>query len=173
MIRRHLGLSTLLLCLGSLATGLVIAQTEAVGLVVDQVVVNKTERTLRLLSGDTVVRQYDISLGDEPTGHKTREGDEKTPEGDYLLDYRNPNSRYHKSIHISYPNSADKRQAQEGGYSPGGDIFIHGLPNGMGQMATAFTGRDWTDGCIAINNNDHMDDVWELVKNGTPIRIVP
>ena len=140
---------------------------------VDRVTVDKSERIMRLHAGDTIVKEVAISLGDAPEGHKQREGDEKTPEGRYVLDWRNPNSSYHRSIHISYPNEADKAHARKNGYSPGGDIFIHGLPNGMGQSGRLFRGRDWTDGCIAVNNNDDMTEIWNLVRNGTPIEITP
>lgn len=140
---------------------------------VTRVVVNKSERQLLLYAGDELVRHYPIRLGDAPLGHKTTEGDERTPEGDYRLDYRNPNSRYHLSIHISYPNAADRAQATQRGVSAGGDIMIHGLPNGMEWAATAFAQRDWTDGCIALTSNEAMDEIWQLVRDGTPIRINP
>lgn len=138
----------------------------------DSVLVEKSLRKMYLIRDGEKYREYEISLGDSPKGHKTQEGDEKTPEGSYVLDYRNPNSKYHLSIHISYPNKEDKKQANERGVSPGGDIFIHGLPNGLGWMNAAFEGRDWTDGCIAVKN-DEMDEIWKLVKNGTPIEIRP
>lgn len=149
------------------------AEPAAVSAAVTRVVVNKAERQLLLYAGDQLVRRYPVSLGDAPVGHKTTEGDERTPEGDYRLDWRNPNSRYHRSIHISYPNAADRAQAKERGVSPGGDIMIHGLPNGMSWAAPALASSDWTDGCIALTSNDDMDEVWQLVRDGTPIRINP
>jgi murein L,D-transpeptidase YafK len=140
---------------------------------IDHVLVKKSERQLFLMSGSSVVKSYPISLGEQPVGHKQREGDERTPEGQYVLDWRNPDSRFYKSIRISYPNDQDQRRAEENNHSPGGDIFIHGLPNGINLLAQTFRGRNWTDGCIAVNNNDHMDEIWQLVKDGTMITIRP
>ena len=150
-----------------------VAQPTAVSAPVTRVVVNKAERELLLYAGEQLVRRYPINLGDAPVGHKTTEGDERTPEGDYRLDWRNPNSRYHRSIHISYPNAADRAQAKERGVSPGGDIMIHGLPNGLDWAASVLANTDWTDGCIALTSNDDMDEVWQLVRDGTPICINP
>lgn len=139
---------------------------------VDQVLVRKEERRLYLMAEDNVVRSYRISLGDNPSGHKLFEGDERTPEGEYVLDWRNANSDFYKSIHISYPNDQDRSMAQAWGQDPGGSIMIHGLPNDVGDMAFAYTGLDWTDGCIAVNNAE-MDEIWQLVSDGTPIQILP
>ena len=138
----------------------------------DRVVVVKTQRRLYLYDGDMPVLSYPIALGGNPLGHKQQEGDQRTPEGRYVLDYRNPNSRFYRSIHISYPNSADKARARKRGVSPGGEIFIHGLPNGMGWAEGWAHAFDWTDGCIAVSNR-HMDELWATVKNGTPIEIRP
>ncbi len=140
---------------------------------IDQVVVRKGDLRLLLMAGAEVIRNYPISLGDMPFGHKQREGDERTPEGQYLLDYRNPDSDFYKSIHVSYPNTQDQHKANIGKHDPGGNIFIHGLPNGFDHIGGYFKGRNWTDGCIAVNNNDHMDEIWTLVKDGTPIIILP
>ncbi|MEE4282595.1 MAG: L,D-transpeptidase family protein [Pseudomonadales bacterium] len=140
---------------------------------IDHVLVKKSERQLLLMSGSIVVKSYPISLGEQPVGHKQREGDERTPEGQYVLDWRNPESRFYKSIRISYPNDQDQMRAEKNNHSPGGDIFIHGLPNGVNRLARTFRGRNWTDGCIAVNNNDHMDEIWQLVKDGTRITIRP
>ena len=139
---------------------------------ITQVVVNKGERRLHLLSGDRKVRSYRISLGDNPVGHKLYEGDSRTPEGDYTLDWRNPESDFYKSIHISYPSPKDRELAQAWGLDPGGSIMIHGLPNDVGDMAFAYVGLDWTEGCIAVTNEE-MDEIWALVNDGTPIRITP
>lgn len=140
--------------------------------IADKVLVEKSERKMYLIKAGVKYQEYEISLGDEPIGHKQQEGDERTPEGNYVIDYRNPNSSYHLSLHITYPNTQDKEKAKSMGVSPGGDIFIHGLPNGMGFLPLAFKGRDWTDGCIAITNSE-IKQFWELVKNGTPIEIRP
>lgn len=138
----------------------------------DRVLVDKSERKMWLLHAGNRYREYEISLGDNPTGHKQQEGDERTPEGRYTIDFRNPDSSYHLSLHITYPNAQDSAHAQSLGVSPGGDIFIHGLPNGMGALAFGFKHRDWTDGCIAVNNEE-IEEIWSLVKNGTPIEILP
>ncbi len=139
---------------------------------ITEVLVKKGERRLYLLNGDEKVRSYRISLGENPVGHKLYEGDERTPEGSYLLDWRNSNSDFYKSMHISYPSPEDKELAEAWGLDPGGSIMIHGLPNNAGDLAFAFTGLDWTDGCIAVTNEE-MDEIWTLVDDGTPIRIVP
>ncbi|MDH5325211.1 MAG: L,D-transpeptidase family protein [Gammaproteobacteria bacterium] len=139
---------------------------------VDKVLVLKAERKMFLLHKNQRLKEYSISLGDDPIGHKQQQGDERTPEGHYIIDYRNPQSRYHLSLHINYPNAADKQRARQKGVNPGGDIFIHGLPNGMGLLSSAFKHSDWTDGCIAVTNEE-IEEIWRLVKNGTPIEIRP
>ncbi|WP_425607958.1 L,D-transpeptidase family protein [Marinobacter albus] len=145
-------------------------QTDALS--IDKVLVRKSERRLYLMDDGEVVKSYRISLGDNPTGHKLYEGDERTPEGDYTLDWRNAGSDFYKSIHISYPSERDRELAHAWGLNPGGSIMIHGLPNEAADMAFAYRGLDWTDGCIAVTNEE-MDEIWQLVANGTPIRIVP
>lgn len=127
-----------------------------------------------LLIDNQPVRSYRISLGENPVGHKQREGDERTPEGDYLLDWRNPNSSFYKSIHISYPNAQDRARALGRGLNPGGMIMIHGRPNWLTSpvVAREYDGADWTDGCIAVTNEE-MEEIWQLVADGTPIRILP
>ena len=137
----------------------------------ESVLVDKSERKLWLISQGRKYREYDISLGDNPLGHKEQEGDERTPEGRYIIDYRNPDSRYHLSLHIDYPRQQDLDNARRKGVSPGGNIFIHGLPNGIRFSADTFRGRDWTDGCIAVNNRE-IEEIWRLVKDGTPIDIL-
>jgi murein L,D-transpeptidase YafK len=140
--------------------------------VTERVVVKKSARKLFLYQGDQIIRAYDISLGKNPVGHKQRCGDCRTPEGRYLLDWRNPSSRFHLSIHISYPDPSDKRRARERGISPGGNIMIHGLPNRFSEAPELFEERDWTDGCIAVTN-EAMEEIWHLVANNTPIEIYP
>ncbi len=138
----------------------------------DKVVVIKSERTLVLLRDGEPLRRYEIRLGARPEGHKEREGDERTPEGRYVLDWRNPDSRFYRSIHISYPSALDRAWARSKGFDPGGDVMIHGEPAGGPLAALADAGFDWTDGCIAVAN-EQMDEIWEAVPNGTPIEIRP
>ena len=138
----------------------------------DSVVVLKKERKLILYSRGQVLKTYVVSLGSEPTGPKTRQGDHKTPEGHYILDRRNPNSRFYRSIHISYPKPEQVENARKQGTAPGGDVFIHGLPNGFGWLGSSQRRYDWTDGCIAVTNAE-MDEIWRAVPDGTPIEIRP
>ena len=138
----------------------------------DRVLVLKKERTLQLLSGGTVIKSYKVALGGEPVGQKTRQGDHKTPEGVYVLDFRNSHSQFYKAIHISYPNARDRSLARQKGVSAGGDVFVHGLPNGYGYVGAAHRLKDWTDGCIAVTNEE-MDEIWAAVADGTPIEIRP
>lgn len=134
---------------------------------VTRVVVNKADRRMHLLHHDQLLKSYDVDLGFAPEGHKQFEGDGKTPEGEYVIDRRNPNSNFHLSIGISYPNPADVTRARMAGLSPGGDIFIHGESK-RGLAAK----RDWTWGCIAVTNRE-MEDIYAMVKNGTPILVTP
>ncbi len=133
---------------------------------VTEVQVHKAERRMYLLHGSEVLESYEIALGRQPVGHKQFEGDARTPEGTYLIDRRNPNSDYHLSIGISYPNVNDYAFATSAGQEPGGDIFIHG-ENGKGRNK-----GDWTYGCIAVTNKE-MEDIYAMVRDGTPIRIFP
>lgn len=138
----------------------------------DRVVVYKMRRVMELWSGDHLLKRYTIALGGSPTGPKTQEGDQKTPEGSYKLDWRNPNSAFHKSIHISYPNMKDRVQAQKRGVRAGGEIFLHGIGKKWGFLGSSHALHDWTKGCIAVTNAE-MDEIWEIVPNGTPIMINP
>ena len=138
----------------------------------DQVIVVKGQRTLTLLSHDKVLRTYKVALGGSPIGAKEQQGDHKTPEGRYVLDHRNAKSRFYKSIHVSYPNDRDRQRASQRGVAAGGDIMIHGLPNGFGWLGAAHRARNWTDGCVAVTNAE-MDEIWELVPDGTAIDIRP
>lgn len=137
---------------------------------VDFVLVEKGARRLTLFSEGRAVRVYsDVQLGEQPVGAKHFEGDGKTPEGRYTIDYGNPDSAYHLSLHISYPSPADRAFAEAQGRSPGGLIMIHGQPN---WWPTARAPGDWTDGCIALDNTE-IEQMWESVGDGTPIEIRP
>jgi murein L,D-transpeptidase YafK len=138
----------------------------------DRVIVYKQERKLVLLSQGKELRSYKVALGGEPVGPKRRQGDHRTPEGSYVLDARNPNSHFYKAFHISYPDSKDIAAAKQLGVSPGGDIMLHGLAKEYSWMGKAHHLHDWTDGCIAVTNNE-MDEIWRLVRVGTPIEIKP
>jgi murein L,D-transpeptidase YafK len=153
-----------------LLIGMLAAETHATK--ADQVMVVKSQRTLTLLAQGKVLRTYKVALGATPVGAKEQEGDHKTPEGHYILDRRNAKSRYYKSIHVSYPNEQQKLKAAGRGVSAGGDIMIHGLPNGFGWLGATHREMDWTDGCIAVTDAE-MDEIWELVSDGTPIEIRP
>lgn len=136
----------------------------------DRVVVKKAERRLYLMRGEEALRIYEIALGFQPDGPKTREGDGRTPEGRYVLDRRNSRSRFYKALHISYPSSLDRWRAELRGESPGGMILIHGQPST--QTPATRTEDDWTLGCIAVSNRE-IDEIWSLTLDGTPIEILP
>ena len=134
--------------------------------------VKKSERKLQLLKAGAVLKEYRVALSENPTGHKLQEGDKRTPEGDYILDWRNPRSNFYRSIHVSYPNERDKEMAKMLGVSPGGMIMIHGQPNYIEspKVKAEYLRRDWTNGCIAVRDQE-MDEIWTMVRDGTPIRI--
>ncbi len=138
----------------------------------DSVLIKKSERKLYLLKDGKAFRNYHIALGKEPLGAKLFEGDNRTPEGKYVLDWRNNHSNFYKSIHISYPNSEDLAFAKAVGGHAGGEIMIHGIPDNPEFPAWLYTEFDWTDGCIAVSN-EAMDEIWSSVDEGTPIRILP
>ena len=144
---------------------------------IDIIHVYKSQRYLVLEHQHNMIRRYPIRLGFNPIGHKAQEGDGKTPEGRYVIDWRNPQSSFYKSLHVSYPNAKDQQKAQQLGVSAGGNIMIHGsattkqvkvLPN----LMHYFPQKDWTWGCIAVRNID-IDEIWQLVNNDTVIEIHP
>ena len=139
---------------------------------VDKVLIEKQARRLTLLSEGEVLKTYKIALGGDPVGPKEREGDNKTPEGIYIIDARNDNSDFHLALHISYPNERDRYRARQRGVSPGGDIMIHGIKNGFSQIGASHAERDWTEGCIAVTNQE-MEEIYRRVANGTVVEIVP
>ncbi len=138
----------------------------------DRVVVHKSERRLLLMRGDRVLRSFEAALGLSPKGHKQREGDFRTPEGNYRLSGRNANSDYFLAIQVSYPSADDLRRASREGVRPGGLIMIHGQPNRPSKPLEYYQTRDWTNGCIAVSNAD-MVDIWLMTPDNTPIQILP
>jgi murein L,D-transpeptidase YafK len=136
--------------------------------------VDKSERRLYVYVGESIAATYPVALGIHPVGAKQQEGDRKTPEGRYVLDYKNGHSTYYRAIHISYPNRADQTAARKRGVAPGGAIMIHGQPNdpGVRQRVRIYPFPDWTDGCIALSNPD-MDALWTMVRVPVPIEITP
>lgn len=139
---------------------------------IDQVVVYKSRKIMQLLIGNEAIRTYRIAIGRNPIGHKQKAGDCRTPEGVYFIDRHKKDSKFYKALHISYPNKKDIAAAKDHGHSPGADIMIHGLPKGFEDLADIHFKRNWTKGCIAVNNSE-IDDIWRLVADGTPIIINP
>jgi len=139
---------------------------------VDRVVVMKKERRLLLLRRDgRMMKSYRVALGPHPVGHKLRQGDGRTPEGVYIIDGRNANSRFHLSLHVSYPDAVDAARAESAGSSAGGDIMIHGVGR-ESRGRKLHPRRDWTEGCIAVNDRE-IEEIWAAVPDGTPIEIRP
>ncbi len=138
----------------------------------DFVLVDKSEAKLFLMKDGEILKEYHIAMGASPKGHKQQEGDERTPEGQYILDYKKADSDYHKAIHISYPNEADKMRAEKEGVNAGGSIMIHGQRDGFGWLSFITQWFNWTNGCIAVTNKE-MDEIWQAVDTGTPIEIRP
>jgi len=137
-----------------------------------RVLVLKKEHKMQLLSGETVIKTYTVALGRGGLARKQRQGDHLTPEGLYEIDRRNKDSRFYRALHVSYPNELDRERARKLGVSPGGDIMIHGITNGLGWLGSMHRIIDWTDGCIAVTDAE-MDEIWLLVPDGTPVEIRP
>jgi len=151
---------------------LVVSLPASVAEKADMVRVFKSRHQLELMKNGEVTARYHVVFGASPQGHKTRQGDERTPEGRYILDYKKKNSDFYRAIHISYPNANDREAAKARGEDPGGAIMIHGQPNGYGWFSFLLQRFNWTDGCIALTNSD-MDKVWAAVDPGIPIHIHP
>ena len=139
---------------------------------VTDVRIEKAERVLRLMNNGSVLREFKIALGGEPVGPKQCEGDEKTPEGDFIISGRNAQSSFHKSLRVSYPSDENRKKAAALGCPPGGNILIHGLPRGRGWLGAMHRAIDWTRGCIAVTNKE-IEEIWKLVPDGTPVHISP
>jgi murein L,D-transpeptidase YafK len=162
-----IALNLILFCLGGDVNAKPVSEAPA-----DSVLIEKKARKLTLYREDEAIRTYRIALGDEPVGKKECQGDNRTPEGRYVINGRNSNSKYHMSLRISYPNSDDRKRAKKLGCKPGGDIMIHGLPNGSGLIGKLHIAHDWTLGCIAVTNEE-IEEIWRLVPNGTEVVIKP
>lgn len=158
---KHLTLSFLLITIASISY----AQDS-----IDTVLVKKSERRMYLLHQGEIVKEYKVRFGANPSGHKEQEGDERTPEGKYMLDYKKEKSSFYKALHISYPNKADIEKAKLKNVHPGGQIMVHGQKNGLGWLSIITQMFNWTDGCIAVSNKE-MDEIWKLVDTDTPIII--
>ena len=156
--------------LGAVAASATVA-SPPMGLV-DSIVVEKKAHTLTLFRDGKPLRTYLVALGAKPVGDKLRAGDNKTPEGLFYIDARQPNSKYHLALHISYPDAAHRARSQAIGAEPGGDIMIHGLPNGLGAAGASHRLNDWTNGCVALTDEE-IEQIWSAVPIGTPVEIKP
>jgi murein L,D-transpeptidase YafK len=141
-------------------------------LIADSVVVEKSKHMLTLYEMGFPIRTYGIALGKEPTGDKMRIGDNRTPEGVFRIDYKNPQSKFHMALHISYPDAAHVQRSKALGVKAGGDIMIHGLPPAFARLGPAHREFDWTNGCIAVTD-DEIEEIWRAVPNGAAIQIKP
>ncbi|MDJ0513650.1 MAG: L,D-transpeptidase family protein [Methyloceanibacter sp.] len=138
----------------------------------DRIVVFKGDRRLELIAGGETLKSYRVALGSSPRAPKTQRGDGRTPEGRYVIDYRKWDSDFYRALHVSYPNAEDRRRARQFGVSPGGAIMIHGMKNGLGWIGRLHRFVDWTNGCIAVTNEE-IEEIWRAVPNGTEIEIHP
>ena len=138
----------------------------------DVIEVFKAQRRLDLKREGTVLKSYRVALGFAPVGHKQQEGDGRTPEGNYEIDGRNPRSAFHLSLRVSYPDAQDQSRAAAAGVPPGGDIFIHGQPNGLRKFFTGHPWKDWTVGCVAVRDRE-IREIWSLVPTGARVVIRP
>jgi len=140
--------------------------------IADSIVVEKGRHTMTLFSAGMAVRTYRVALGTQPKGDKVKKGDNRTPEGTYFIDFKNPNSKYHKALHISYPDALHSARANALGVSPGGDIMIHGLPPRFASVGAEHAQYDWTEGCIAVTDRE-IEEIWSAIPTGAPIHIKP
>ena len=138
----------------------------------NRIVIVKSRRSMTLLHDDHVLKTYQVALGSVPSGAKQKQGDHKTPEGNYTISAKNPHSEFHLSLRISYPNAADRQRAHKLGFSPGGDIMIHGLMSRFAYLGSLHRQTDWTDGCVAVTNPE-IEEIWNLVPVGTKVEIKP
>jgi murein L,D-transpeptidase YafK len=173
-MRRRFSVRTVISSVLLLVAATSFAQTANVPLPerADRIVVEKSKREMKLMRGGQVLKSYRVALGAQPVGAKDRQGDHKTPEGIYSVDSKKPNSQFHRALHLSYPSVTDREKARKLGLSPGGDVEIHGLGAKWGWVGAAHRQTNWTDGCIAVTNEE-IDEIWPLVEVGTPVEIRP
>ena len=172
IVKRFMGLRSLILisCLICISFWPILSSASLIQ--ADKVVVIKSKRIMMLMRDSEIMKVYRVALGKQPNGDKIKSGDQKTPEGTYILDSRKSDSKFYRAIHISYPNESDILNAKRLGCTPGGAIMIHGLPKQLEDLGKAHRLWDWTDGCIAVTNSE-IEEIWELVPDGTPIEIKP
>jgi murein L,D-transpeptidase YafK len=139
---------------------------------VQEIIIHKSARTMELMRDNKVLKSYKVALSREPVGAKEREGDHRVPEGDYVIDSKNPHSRFHLALHISYPNASDRERARRLGVKPGGNIEIHGLDSKYAWVGSLQRQVDWTDGCVAVTNTE-IEEIYPMVPVGTPVEIRP
>jgi murein L,D-transpeptidase YafK len=137
----------------------------------NRILIEKSAHTMKLMSHGQVLKTYLVALGN-PKGAKRQEGDRETPEGEYVIDVKKEHSQFHRALHVSYPNAADRERARQLGVSPGGDVEIHGLPAGFAWLGSTHRLHDWTAGCVAVTNPE-IEEIWSLVAVGTPVEIRP
>jgi murein L,D-transpeptidase YafK len=140
--------------------------------IANRIVVMKSARTMTLEGNEHVLKTYKVALGGEPVGAKERQGDHKTPEGEYVVDAKNAQSQFYLALHLSYPNATDRARARKVGVSPGGDVEIHGLGKKYGWIGAHHRLRDWTDGCVAVTNEE-IEEIFKMVPVGTPVELKP
>ena len=138
----------------------------------DSIVVEKRAHRLTLFRDGKPTRTFQVALGGNPVGDKFRAGDRRTPEGIFYIDARQPYSKYHLALHISYPDAVHRARSAKLGTEPGGDIMIHGLPNGLGAAGATHREHDWTNGCVALTDEE-IEQIWSVVPIGTPVEIKP
>ena len=161
-----------LFCLSFITVSQASAVETLNGKVIEKVLVLKSAHQLQLINDGKPIKTYRISLGKNPRGPKLMEGDKRTPEGFYWIDWRKTSNNFNLAMHISYPNITDSARARREGVDPGGMIMIHGTPDTADTPEDLFHTLDWTDGCVAMRNRD-MREVWNLVPDGTMIEIRP
>lgn len=147
-------------------------QSQQPSQIVDRIVVVKSAHTMTLEDNGRVLKTYKVALGGQPAGPKQQQGDHRTPEGEYIVDAKNPHSRFYLALHLSYPNANDRARAQELGVNPGGDVEIHGLGKAYGWVGARHRWVDWTDGCVAVTNEE-IAEIFKLVPVGTRVILKP